>query len=163
MKFKFEVKDKKGSLEANVEKLVEKGMEQHERTWKDKFILKHNAKKEMLEIKHKQKLEIEENNQKKKSWFEKREEEKRKKRQLEIEEERRKEKERKKSIIVKSIISGILGIVGVTMMIIGMCLVSNSGDSESIWSLLIMIGMFICMSIFFLWTDNTDSRKKKRK
>ena len=65
MKFNFDIKNKKGSLEADVENIVENGMEQHERTWKDKFNTKHNVKKEMLEIEHKQKLEIKENTQKK--------------------------------------------------------------------------------------------------
>ena len=39
--------------EADVEKLIEKGMDNHEKDWQEK----HNAKKEMLEIKHKHKME----------------------------------------------------------------------------------------------------------
>lgn len=39
--------------EADVEKLIEKGMDNHEKDWQEK----HNAKKEILEIKHKHKLE----------------------------------------------------------------------------------------------------------
>ena len=60
MKLKFDIKNKKADLEANVENLVEKGMDQHDKNWKDKFNTKHNAKKEILEIKHKQKLEMKE-------------------------------------------------------------------------------------------------------
>ncbi len=163
MKLNFDIKNKKAGFEADVEKIVEKGMEQHERGWKDKFNTKHNAKKEMLEIKHKQKLEIEENNQKKKSWFEKIEEEKRKTRQLEIEQERRREEERKKSIKVKAVISFILGIIGVTMMVTGIILTSASGYPDSEWSMLTVMGILPCMSIAFLWIDNTNNKKKKRK
>jgi len=163
MKLNFDIKNKKAGIEADVEKLVEKSMEQHDKNWKDKFNTKHNARKEMLEIKHKQKLEIEENNQKKKSWFEKREKKKRKTRQLEIEEEIRKEKERKKSIKVKAIISVILGIFGGVMMIIGTILTSASGNPDSEWAMLTLIGLFACMSIAFLWIDNTNNKKKKRK
>ena len=32
--------------------IVEKGMDQHENGWKDKFNTKYNAKKEILEMKH---------------------------------------------------------------------------------------------------------------
>ena len=163
MKLKFDIKNKKGSLESDVERLVEKGMDQHDKNWKDKFNTKHNAKKEMLEMKHRQKLEIEENNQKKKSWFEKIEEEKRKTRQLEIEIERRKEEERKKSIKVKAIISVLLAIVGLVMMVIGIALTSASGNPDSEWGMLTILGMFPCMSIAFLWIDATDKKKKKRK
>ena len=68
----MKLKIKKGEVEAEIEaeKLIEKGMDQHDKNWKDKFSTKHNAKKEMLEIKHKQKLEIGEQNQKRKSIFE---------------------------------------------------------------------------------------------
>ena len=163
MKFNLDIKNKKGGFEADVEKLVEKSMDQHDRNWKDKFNTKHNAKKEMLEMKHKQKMEIEEKNQLKKNWFQRIEEERRKTRELELEEERRKEEERKKSIKVKAIISAILGIVGVTMMIIGIALTSASGNPDSEWNILTMIGMFPCMSIAFLWIDYSDNKKKKKR
>ncbi len=39
--------------EANVEKIIEKGMDNHEKDWKEK----HNAKKEILELKHRHKME----------------------------------------------------------------------------------------------------------
>lgn len=39
--------------EADVEKLIEKGMDNHEKDWQEK----HNAKKEILELKHKHKME----------------------------------------------------------------------------------------------------------
>lgn len=39
--------------EADVEKLIEKGMDNHEKDWQEKY----NAKKEILELKHKHKME----------------------------------------------------------------------------------------------------------
>lgn len=59
MKLKFDIENKKVDLEADVEKLVEKGMEQHDKNWEEKFDLKHSAKKEIMEIKHSHKLEEE--------------------------------------------------------------------------------------------------------
>ena len=49
MKLNFDIKNKKANLEADVERLVEKGMDQNEKDWKDKFVTKHNAKKEILD------------------------------------------------------------------------------------------------------------------
>lgn len=43
--------------EADVEGLIEKGMDNHEKDWKEKFDTKHEAKKEILEMKHKHKME----------------------------------------------------------------------------------------------------------
>lgn len=40
-------------VETDVEKVLEKGMDNHEKDWKEK----HNAKKEILELKHKHKME----------------------------------------------------------------------------------------------------------
>lgn len=84
MKFNFDIKNKKAGFEADVEKIVEKGIEQHEKDWKDKFNAKYNAKKEMLEIKHKQKLELEDRKTNKKSKY-----------QIEIEEHKLKEQHEK--------------------------------------------------------------------
>ena len=39
--------------EADVEKIIEKGMDNHENNWQEK----HKAKKEILELKHKHKME----------------------------------------------------------------------------------------------------------
>lgn len=163
MKLNFDIKNKKGEVEADVEKLVEKGMEQHDKNWKDKFNVKHNAKKEMLELKHKQKMELEENSKTKKNFFERIAEEKRKIRELELEEERRREIERKKAIKVKAIISVILAIVGIIMMIVGIALTTSSGDPDSMWGMLTVVGMFPCMAIAFLWIDNSNTKKKKRR
>ena len=71
MKLNIDIKNKKGSIDADVEKLVEKGMDLNEKDWKDKFNTRHAAKKEMLELQHKQKIEIEEQNKSKKIGFKK--------------------------------------------------------------------------------------------
>lgn len=163
MKLNFDIKNKKGAVETDVEKLVEKGMEQHDKNWKDKFNTKHNAKKEMLEMKHKQKMEIEEKTQTKKNWFQKIEEERRKTRELELAEERRREEERKKSIKVRAIISVVLAIVGLIMMVTGIILTSASGNPDSEWGMLSVLGMFPWMVIAFLWIDFSDDKKKKKR
>ena len=51
----------------DAEKLIEKGMDQHKENWKEKFDTKHKAKKEIMELKHKQNLESKEQDLKKKS------------------------------------------------------------------------------------------------
>ena len=67
MKFNFDAKNKKTEIEADVERIVQKGRNQYDKDWKEKFNIKHNAKKEMLEIKHKQNLENKEHDLKKKT------------------------------------------------------------------------------------------------
>lgn len=139
-------------------------MDQHDKNWKDKFNMKHNAKKEMLELKHKQKMEIEEQNEKKKNWFQRIEEERRKTKQLEIEEQKRREEERKKNIKIRIIITILLVILGVAMMITGIILVEDSGDSDSMWNMLIFMGVLPLLGIAVIWgTMVEDNKKKKRK
>ena len=99
MKFNFDIKNKKAGFEADVEKIVEKGMDQHEKSWFSKFNLKREKKKEMLELKHKQRIEIENEKQKRKNWFEKREEAKIKKKYLEQELNKKQEAEDFKRVI----------------------------------------------------------------
>ena len=99
MKFNFDIKNKKAGFEADVEKIVEKGMDQHEKSWFSKFNLKREKKKEMLELKHKQIIEIENEKQKRKNWFEKREEAKIKKKYLEQELNKKQEAEDFKRVI----------------------------------------------------------------
>ena len=55
--------------EADVEKIIEKGMDNHEKDWKDKLLTKKDAKKEMAELKHSQKVEMEELKQKRKGFL----------------------------------------------------------------------------------------------
>lgn len=99
MKFNFDIKNKKAGFEADVEKIVEKGMDQHEKNWFSKFNLKREKKKEMLELRHKQRIEIENEKQKRKNWFEKREEAKIKKKYLEQELNKKQEDENFKRFI----------------------------------------------------------------
>lgn len=153
MKLKFDIKNKKADLEADVESLVEKGMDQHDKNWKDRFNTKHNAKKEILEIKHKQKLEIEENNKEKRNWFERIQESKRKQKELEIEEQRRKEKEEKIRIRNKSIISAIIGIIALILIIVGFSSEDNIGMALG--------GIGLVWVIMFMWLANNDEKKKE--
>lgn len=153
MKLKLDVKNKKADLEADVEKLVEKGMDQHDRNWKDKFNTKHNAKKEILEIKHKQKLEIEKTNMEKRNWFEKIQENNRKQKELEIEEQRRLEKEKNIRIRNKSIISAIIGTTALILIILGFSSEDNIGMALG--------GMVLVWVLIFMWCSNNDDKKKK--
>lgn len=153
MKLKFDIKNKKADLEANVENLVEKGMDQHDKNWKDKFNTKHNAKKEILEIKHKQKLEMKETGKEKRNWFERMQENKRKQREFEIEEQRRKEREEKIRIRNKSIISAIIGIIALILIIVGFSSEENVG--------LALGGIGLVWVLMFIWIDNSDNKKKE--
>ena len=153
MKLKFDIKNKKADLEANVENLVEKGMDQHDKNWKDKFNTKHNAKKEILEIKHKQKLEMKETGKEKRNWFERMQENKRKQREFEIEEQRRKEREEKIRIRNKSIISAIIGIIALILIIVGFSSEENVG--------LALGGIGLVWVLMFIWIDNSDKKTKE--
>lgn len=84
MKFNFDIANKKAEVEVEAERLVEKGMEQHEKNWKNKFSTKHKAKKEIKELEHKQKVEFENIKQKKINWYQRMQEEKRKNKELEF-------------------------------------------------------------------------------
>lgn len=59
MKFKFSLKDKEVSMEADVEKLVEKGMDQKEARpdRKTRYQIKQEEKRKNAELKHKQKMQ----------------------------------------------------------------------------------------------------------
>ena len=164
MKFGFNLEKKNATLEVDAERLIEKGMEQNDKNWKDKFNTKHNAKKEILEIKHKQKMEKEDKEQSKKNWFQKLQEEKRKLKELELEEKRRKEEEHRKMIKIKIIISSIMGIVGLIIMIIGIIITSLSNDPNSPWHMLIVCAVLVWFSIIFVWIPEfaaQDNKKKK--
>lgn len=159
MKLNFDVKNKKAGFEADVEKLLEKGIEQHEKDWKDKFNTKHNAKKEMLEIKHKQRIELEEKNQTKKNWIQKIQEENRRIKELELEDKRRMEEEERKILKLKMIISIISGIIGIIMMVVGYLLGSTSGDSNSGWYMMSVVGFFPLIGAGFSWMDGPEKKK----
>ena len=59
MKFKFSLKDKEVSMEADVGKLVEKGMDQEEARpdRKTRYQIKQKEKRKNAELKHKQKMQ----------------------------------------------------------------------------------------------------------
>ena len=164
MKFGFNLEKKNATLEVDAERLIEKGMEQNDKNWKDKFNTKHKAKKEILEIKHKQKMEKEDKNQAKKNWFQKVQEEKRKLKELELEEKRRKEEEHKKMIKIKIIISSILGVIGLILMIVGIIITSLLNNPDSPWYMLIVCAILVWVSIMFVWTSEiSEQDNKKRK
>lgn len=137
MKYYYETKNKKAEIDADVERLLEKSLEQHEKNWKKKFDTKHKAKKEILEIKHKQKMDLEENNKTKKNWFQKVVEEKRKTKELELAEQRKQEQTKMIKIIVSFVLSiffFIMGtiidpgynVIGLLLIITSMCLLFNN-------------------------------------
>lgn len=96
MKLNIDLKNKKGSLDVNAEKIIEKGMDQHEKDWKDKFNTKHNAKKEIMELKHKQKIENKEQDLKKKSVVQEVFDGFNSQKQIEFEEQQKIEEEKRK-------------------------------------------------------------------
>ena len=96
MKLNIDLKNKKGSLVVNAEKIIEKGMDQHEKDWKDKFNTKHNAKKEIMELKHKQKIENKEQDLKKKSVVQEVFDGLNSQKQIEFEEQQKIEEEKRK-------------------------------------------------------------------
>lgn len=170
MKIKFDLKNKKGDIDVNAEKLVEKGMDQHEKNWKDKFNTRHNAKKEILELKHKQKIETTEQELKKKTIVQeifdginsKKQlelEEKRKieeeKRRLEEERLKREEEERLQARKERKQLGSILLIVGFIMIIFGFGLSTNA-DTEV--SMIGSIGFFGCIAGFVLLVKNDKKR-----
>ena len=110
--------NEKINVEADVEKLIEKGMDNHEKNWKEKFITKHNAKKELSNQKHLQKIEIEELKQKRKSFFEKKAEEKQRKQKLKLQALREKKKEERKELIF-----GSLMMIGIIIVILIICII----------------------------------------
>ena len=167
MKFKIDMKNKNANLEADVERLVEKGMEYHEKDWKDKFDTRHNAKKEMLEMKHKQRLEIEEMNDKKKNWFQRIQEEKRKTKELELqmeleekrrqaEENKRLEEEKEKLIKKKKRTTILLSVIGSICIIIGYPL-GFIGEG------LLVVGFVALISIPFIWKKEKEENQKTKK
>lgn len=151
MKIKFDIKNKKADFEVDVEKLVEKGMDQNNKDWKEKFKTKHDAKKEIMEIKHKQKLEIEENNKEKRNWIERIQENREKQKETELEEKRRLEKEEKIKTRNKSIISAIIGTIALILVIVGFSSEDNVGMALG--------GIGLVWALIFIWSDDDDKKK----
>lgn len=68
MKVSIDIKNKKGNIDVDAERLIEKGINQHDKNWKNKFMIRHNDKKEIMKLKHKQNIENKEHNFKKKTF-----------------------------------------------------------------------------------------------
>ena len=60
MKLKFSLKSKEASLEADVEKLIEKGMDQRAKNpeRKTRYQIKQEEKRRMKELEHKQRMQM---------------------------------------------------------------------------------------------------------
>jgi len=144
MKFKRDKKNGNTEFEFGVENLVEKGMNIHDKNWKDKFSTKHDAEKEMIELKHQQMMEleaykIEEQRKLKELEYEE------KKMQIEIEERKRKPK------IIASI---ILGLIGTVLMTLGYLMAAISKDPESGWYGVAGVGFMFFIAIIIIWKSN---------
>lgn len=133
MKFNYNFKTKSAQVEADVEKLIEKGLDNHEKDWQEKFNTKHIAKKEMLQLKHQQKLELKEINSKHQNKYQIELEEKIRKENIKKTDEQQKSKKiiRNISIILtfvfglflivsfqnKNVIASIIGIIQISLLI----------------------------------------------
>lgn len=120
MKLSFRLKNKEANIDMDVERIIEKGMNQHAEKGLYNFKEKQSEKRKLLDLKHKQKMEIEQERQKRKNWFERREEARIKKKQLELELEKKQRKEDLKQALV--------GIVLMTFFIIIMLIICELGD-----------------------------------
>lgn len=180
MKLNFDIKNKKGEFEGDVEKIIEKGMEQHEKNWKEKFSTKHRAKKEIMELKHKQSIETKEQNLKKKTVIreffdginenkrmklEKKqrqdEEQKRieeEKRRAEEERLRREEEERIRAQKERKKLGKILLTVGLIITMIGLGL----GKPDSGLQMIGSIGFIGCIAGFVLLIKNDNKKIDKK-
>lgn len=102
MKLKFSHKDKdlnsdnSFEMDVDAERVAEKLIDEHDKNWKDKFTTKHNAKKEILELKHKHNLENKEQNLKKKTFVQEIFDGINTNKELKLEEKRRIEEEKKR-------------------------------------------------------------------
>ena len=180
MKLNVDIKNKKGEFEGSVEKIIEKGMEQHEKTWKEKLSAKHIEKKEIMELKHKQSIETKEQNLKKKTVIrelfdginenkrmkleeKQRQEEEQKrieeeKRRAEEERLRRVEEERIKAQKERKKLGKILLIVGLIITMIGFGL----GDPDSGLQMVGSIGFIGCIVGFVLLIKNDNKKTDKK-
>lgn len=78
--------------------------------------------------------------------------------ELEIKE---KEKEYKRKMVkVKIIISLFLAAIGVVMMILGNTMGTESGDSNSGWYMVSMIGLFPFMGAAYIWLFSIGDKKE---
>lgn len=158
MKLIFDINKKMIDVEGNVEKLVEKGIDNSEKGWKEKFATRHNAKKELMEIKHSQKIELENSNNIRKNWVQKIQEENRKTKELELAEQRRlKELEleemkllENKNLIITIAASIVLCLTSVVFFIAG----SPSDPASN------FVGMFLFFVVGYMLGSCVSNKKK---
>lgn len=144
MKFTNKNKEREISVEVEAEHIIEKAMDLREKNWKEKFTIKHKAKKEMLKLKHNLK-----NDMKLKEM-----QEGEKTRELEREDTLRKEEEYQKMQIAQVTISILLAIIGSAIIALGCALGKASGNEESGWYALSLIGIAMLVCIKFVWKIN---------
>lgn len=160
----MKIETKKVNVEADVEKLIEKSIDNHEKSWKEKYDVKHNAKKELMAIKHKQKIELGNSNKTKKNWIQKIQEEKRKTKELELAEQRRlkeleleekirQEEKENKIFNLIIIISFVLVLTGICFFIAGSII--DPG--------LNVIGILLFIVIAYIWLYRIAKEKEKRR
>ena len=146
-------------------KLIEKGMDMHDKNWKEKFNIKHNAKKDILELKHKHDLENKEQDLKKKSFVKELidgiNENKRIKTEnklkleeeairLEEERKRREEEEKKRARRERKILGIVILVVGLIITIVGY----GFGSEGSGLQLVGGVGFIGCIAGFILLVRN---------
>lgn len=145
MKLNFDLKNKNANIEADVEKLVEKSMDSHEKNWLLKFTTRNNYKKEMQELKHKRKLELKEKTRKKKKYEMEIENKKREKEELEMQKHIKNKKTIRNFSILLIFIYGLFCITGFR----------DNNIIPAIISLiqvcLLVIVIFLSEDIFFLF------------
>lgn len=126
--------------EADVEKLIEKGMDNHEKDWQEK----QNAKKEILELKHKHKME----EQRAKNNIKSSDEIELEKAQIKLEQEKlncdRAENKSKRTIKIVSIIM---------FFIYGLFCITGFKDSHIIPAIISLIQIILVIISIFSVTD----------
>ena len=115
MKIDLDIKNKKGKIDVDAEKLIDKKMDLHDKNWRDKF----KAKKEMKELKHKQDLEVREAKLKKKNFVREIADSLNSGKQMKLEEERRLEEERLKAKRNTKILGASIMLVGGVVAVLG--------------------------------------------
>ena len=141
MEIDNDAENKKTKIKFDAERLIEKGMDIHEKNWKDKFNMKHTAKKEILELKHAQKNEF------KIMALE----DERKDKEIERTELAKKEEAHKKFKRSQAVISALLVIIGTVLICLGNELSKSSGNPNSAWDSLMIIGVAFYVCIIFVW------------
>lgn len=150
------------SFEVDAERIAEKAMDLHEKDWKDKFVTKHKAKKDMLDIMHKQRVEMENVTKTKKNYIQKIIGENRLNKELELKYEKELEEakiqERYKEKKLKIVLTIILGVMTMLFVIIGAFLGNNADPSLYLIS---FFGFIILVPIISIWKTKDDSNNKR--